>query len=359
MFRIGALILLQEEEEIQQQRIVRRDLRDSSNPLEMPDTLFIQHYRVNKAAFTYILDTLTNFLPAAKKSFGIPPIIKLSACLRFFAEGGYQKGVGRDYEVGMAQSTISEVLSKVLDVLEQSLCDQWITYPSEDEKRVTSQEFYRKFGIPGIVGCIDGTHINIVAPNKNNHLYYNRKGNYSLNATLICDSKMRIRFVDATHPGACHDSFVWSTSSYRRTMQEDYLRRGSRVWLLGKMYPLEPWLLTPYRTPASASIEQKFNDVHSKCRNIIERTNGVLKNRWRCLLGARELHYEPKKAVKIINVCVALHNICIAYKCEYNNSIISDLEETELFILESGNTTERERYLASAQRIRSNIANSL
>lgn len=124
-------------------------------------------------------------------------------------------------------------------------------------------------------------------------------------------------------------------------------------------YPLQPWLLTPYRTATSGSAEQKFNDAHSKCRNIIERTNGVLKGRWRCLLGARELHYEPKKVVKIINVCVALHNICVAYKCDFLSTLIEDAEETEVPLESSSNTMERDRYLATAQTIRNNIANSL
>lgn len=132
-----------------------------------------------------MLEVLTQSLQPTKKSFGIPTIIKLCACLRFFAEGGYQKGVARDYEVGVAQSTFCEVLSQVVDVLEQHLCSKWITYPTTEESRVTAQEFYGKYGIPGVVGCIDGTHINIVGPNKNKHLYYNRKGKYSLNVTLV------------------------------------------------------------------------------------------------------------------------------------------------------------------------------
>ena len=68
-----------------------------------------------------------------KKSFGTPPILKLCACLWFFAEGGYQKRVARDYKVGMAQSSFC--ISQVLDALEQHLCKKWITYPTEQMSR--------------------------------------------------------------------------------------------------------------------------------------------------------------------------------------------------------------------------------
>lgn len=50
----------------------------------------------------------------------------------------------------------------------------------------------------------------------------------------ICDSRMRIRFVDSTHPGACHDSFVWNTSPYKSVMEQNYLERGHTFWLLGE-----------------------------------------------------------------------------------------------------------------------------
>lgn len=155
---------------------------------------FSRHYRVNKAAFTYLLQMLTESLPPAKKKCAIPPIVKLSACLRFFAEGGYQKGVGRDYEVAMAQSTFSEVLSEFLNALEVSLCSKWISYPTREENRISAQEFYRKFGIPGVLGCIDGTHVTTIAPKEGKHLYYNRKGRFSLNVTLVSFKYMYVAF---------------------------------------------------------------------------------------------------------------------------------------------------------------------
>lgn len=70
-------------------------------------------------------------------------------------------------------------------------------------------------------------------------------------------------------------------------------------------YPRKHWLVTPTQDP-------DFNTKHVQGRGILERTIGVLKNRYRCLLGARQLHYDPEKCGVIINVCCALHNMCIA-----------------------------------------------
>lgn len=77
--------------------------------------------------------------------------------------------------------------------------------------------------------------------------------------------------------------------------------------------------MTPYRSAQERSPESILNSKHATARNIIERTIGVLKNRFRCLLGARQLHYKPDKVTKIVNVCAALHNICIEYRSVIDN----------------------------------------
>lgn len=46
--------------------------------------------------------------------------------------------------------------------------------------------FYTKFGIPGVLGCVDGSHFHIFQPTKAvEHLYFCRKNFHSLNVQVV------------------------------------------------------------------------------------------------------------------------------------------------------------------------------
>lgn len=76
-------------------------------------------------------------------------------------------------------------------------------------------------------------------------------------------------------------------------------------------YALRPWMLTPIQHSEEGSPESDYNDCQMAARSVVERVNGVLKMRFRCLLKHRVLHYKPDVASKIINTCCCLHNLCI------------------------------------------------
>ncbi|XP_017463614.1 PREDICTED: putative nuclease HARBI1 [Rhagoletis zephyria] len=182
------------------------------------------------------------------------------------------------------------------------------------EKRESKNHFYSKFGLPGIIGAVDGTHI-LTIWIKDEHLFFNRKLKHSINAMAICDHKMYIRAVNGVYGGAAHDSHVWSLSNERQHMKAQYQNGDKSSWIIGDSgYPLDPWLLTPYRNAEENSPEMLYNERFTKARSIIERVFGILKGRFRCLLAGRELHYTPEKVVKILNACCALHNICLTYR---------------------------------------------
>lgn len=69
--------------------------------------------------------------------------------------------------------------------------------------------------------------------------------------------------------------------------------------------------------------EIEYNRCQMRARSTVERCNGLLKMRWRCLLKHRVLHYKPLKASQIITACTVLHNMCV----EYNVDLPRDEEE--------------------------------
>lgn len=67
--------------------------------------------------------------------------------------------------------------------------------------------------------------------------------------------------------------------------------------------------MTPILNSMPGSKESVYTKMHMSARNCVERCIGVLKARFRCLLVARTLHYDPQTASRIVNACCVLHNI--------------------------------------------------
>lgn len=141
---------------------------------------------MSKELFNFILSQIKPHYKATKNKDAITPTLKLATTLRFLAEGSYQQSVGQDFLIGMAQSTVSIVLSETLNILESVMCAKFINFDLTEEGKARSKEhFLRKTGFPGVIGCVDGTHINIIKPNENEHHYFNRKGTHSLNVMMV------------------------------------------------------------------------------------------------------------------------------------------------------------------------------
>lgn len=108
--------------------------------------------------------------------------------------------------------------------------------------------------------------------------------------------------INARFPGANHDSAIWSLSCAKRLLQRQYavgditdnwlliiiptsiINNFTITFLLGDSgYPLEPWLMTRIVNTMAGTPEANYNTMHVQTRNTIERVNGVLKQRFRCL----------------------------------------------------------------------------
>ncbi|XP_046976572.1 putative nuclease HARBI1 [Vanessa cardui] len=294
---------------------LRRQKRDKNrqcmeNIREMPATLFVQQFRLDKTTFQALCHELRH-KTSLKGTKEIPLNVKVLCTLSFLATGSYQRIVGVSQH--LAQRTASRCIRQVIDALNHSaIMEKWIKFPKTQQDRAyIKQEFQRRFGLPGVIGCIDCTHIALVKPNHEEHLFYNRKGYHSLNVQMVCDSNLLILNVNAKFGGATHDSHIWSSSRVELYMRELH-QNNEQVWLLGDSgYPQRPWLMTPILNAVEGSREHRYTQLHVQARNCIERCFGLLKARWRCLLRDRVLHYHPRVASKITMACCVLHNIAL------------------------------------------------
>ena len=59
-----------------------------------------------------------------------------------------------------------------------------------------------------MIGCINESHIPVIAPNENNFAYVNRKNVYSISILEICEANLIFYDIIAKWPGSNHNCFV-------------------------------------------------------------------------------------------------------------------------------------------------------
>ena len=140
----------------------RRLLRRDSDPFNLPNQRFIELFRLSKELTRDFIESLRPHLPQRLEQFGITIDNMVLATLRFYATGSYQRCVGEEYNFGMAQSTMQKYVHLVTDAIHDNIVDNKILFPTtEDERNLLKMQFLNRWGFPGTVGAIDGTHVAI------------------------------------------------------------------------------------------------------------------------------------------------------------------------------------------------------
>lgn len=291
----------------------RARIRQQNNAFDLPERRFIELFRLNKDLARELITLLRPHLPERILGRGITIENSVLAALRFYATGCYQRSLGQDFNFGMSQSSIFQCLHRVTDVIDEYLPDLFIKFPNtRDGRQLNKATYMDRYGFPGAVGAIDCTHIAILKPKEEEHNFINRKGYHSLNVQIICDPNLKILNINSNYGGSTNDAFIWRNSNVRRYMQHIHNMGETNSWLIGDSgYPLQPFLMTPINNPEPDAAEARYNQAHVSARNGVERTIGLWKMRFRCLLKERVARYEPRFVSKLVVVCAILHNICV------------------------------------------------
>ena len=290
-----------------------RLITDLSNPLEALDNKeFALRFRFDKDTFLILFRLLeVDLMKGSNRGLPVPPIHCLLLTLRFLATGTFQLVQG-DLS-GISQPTVSRIISKVIKVI-ASRRAQFIKFPPREEEFSIRNDFYSLAGFPGVIGCIDCTHIAIQSPGgENAELYRNRKGYFSINVQAVCDAHLRFLSLVAQWPGSVHDSRIFYNSSLCASFEN---REIDGILLGDNGYPNKAFLFTPIIHPQSPQ-ERRYNRAHIATRNTVERSFGLWKRRFHSIHSGLRLSMENNLAT--IVATATLHNFAILHRQEIDH----------------------------------------
>ena len=138
----------------------------------------------------------------------------------------------------MSQGCATQTINSVAKVF-ANLHGTYIKMPDKSEALHIAEEMYQKYGLHGVIGAVDGTHLHISKPTSGSNVlperFFNRKGYYSLNCMAVCDHQHRIRYWTNRHAGSAHDARIFSESNLRANLDAQY-DPECPLYLLGKVF---------------------------------------------------------------------------------------------------------------------------
>lgn len=229
---------------------------------------------------------------------------------------------------GVSKSTCWNVLYRTCDLLYKvQNVYKVIHWPDRERQQEISNAFSRH-GFPGIIGCIDGSHIRINAPKNYPNSYVNRKNFHSLLLQAVCDHKMLFTDIYAGEAGSIHDYTLFKRSDLYQRILGGQVSFYDDSHMVGDLaYKLSTYLLTNYKQNRNINqLEKNYNTILSKARATIERAFAYLKGRFRRLKYLETVRIDL--AVLLILTGCILHNICIL-NGDFFHDILNEAEEVE------------------------------
>ncbi|XP_039304834.1 putative nuclease HARBI1 isoform X2 [Solenopsis invicta] len=92
------------------------------------------------------------------------------------------------------------------------LAPRFIKWPREEEATRVIEEFQKAKDFPGVIGAVDGSFIQIRAPQKDAASYICRKNYHAIHLQAVCDARSLFTHCYVGHAGSVHDARVFKNS---------------------------------------------------------------------------------------------------------------------------------------------------
>ena len=289
------------------------------------DEQWYENFRVRKETFVFILNKILLDITYKDTTMrkAISPRRRLALTFYYLASTAEYRTISNLF--GVSVSFVCNCVKDVCEAIRRHL-SHLIRFPKGVEILQVIQEYENKWGFPMCAGCVDGTHIPILAPKENHKDYVNRKGFHSIHMQAVVDSRYLFRDVVVGWPGSVHDARVLSNSTlYKKGVDNALFNEVEPRNIQGKdipplilgdpAYPFLPWLMKRYPENNNTPREQRvFNYRLSRARMTVENTFGRFKGRFKRF--SKRVDMEVSSLVDVVLSSCILHNVCEAQKNE-------------------------------------------
>ncbi|GBP44718.1 Putative nuclease HARBI1 [Eumeta japonica] len=196
----------------------RKTYKNWYDPFTLKEEEFKNKYRFTKAYARYVVELVREDIQQNSKGGGFSTELQVCTALRTWARQKVQDDAADIH--GMSQQSLTNICRRVAIAL-ASRASQFIYMPrSLEEEEEIIAGFRGICSFRNVVGAIDCTHIKIKKVGGDSAQYYiNRKGFYSINVQVVCDSKLQIRDIVAHWRGSTHDSRIFRESNIRHRFE--------------------------------------------------------------------------------------------------------------------------------------------
>ena len=162
--------------------------------LNFTQNQWIENFRMTKETFHFICAVVDNDLApktnaaAANNQQSLPTEKQVAIAL--FKLASFCEFRVAAIIFGVGKSTVHKCLHRFCESLNKHV-KKFIYMPDAEEAMQFSSDFEEICNIPQIIGCIDGTHIPILAPKDGYRDFVNRKYWASFNMQAVCNAQLR------------------------------------------------------------------------------------------------------------------------------------------------------------------------
>ena len=196
---------------------------------------FLRIFRIPRCLFLSLVRLLQNHpafgVHGKKQRKHFSAELHLLVLLKYMgSEGNASSAINLKHGLGIGKGSVTNYLRRAVDAV-LSLFSQTVFWPDAEECIEISNRIREAQHFPKCFGAIDGTHLVLAfKPELDGEEYWTRKQNYAVAATLVCDDRKRIRYINVGWPGSVHDQRVYQNSVLNKNPGNYF---SDREYLLG------------------------------------------------------------------------------------------------------------------------------